>query len=298
MVAEEVRPEYDDELEEQAVDLRLGVRFEIRVLYPSEARLLLGRHQEHANRKTHKTVVSRYARDITSGQFRANVVDLIAIDDSGIRNGKHRVTACSESGKPIVAAFAYAADFDWLYSELDKGERRNWAQDKELSGLANAGAWAAVIKWLYRYQHSVEGGRLVGERRPTVGEMDSLFEENQGIHDSLAVVGHKQAMEHFIPRSILVATHYLASKTDEAAATEFIHRALDGVGQPDGSSILALRRALLTTGGAQRQFHRDVKFAFTVKAWLAYEENRPLKLIKWLPSEPFPRFRTNWPDPD
>lgn len=300
MVAEEVRPEYDDELEKQAVDLRLGVRFEIRVLYPSEARLLLGRHREDANRKLLPQSVARYSADIQRGDFKPNVVDLIAIDDKGIRNGRHRVAAVAGSDLPIVAAFVYSSDFDALFAEMDKGVKRQWAHDKQIVGLQNASDWAAVLAWLFRYQRMQEGGRLPPSPKPTVSQLDALFNANQDIHRSMVAVGHSHLMKGFISRATLVALHYLAAKTDEAAADEFIQRALDGVGQPDGSPILALRRAILPSAGssASKKLHRDIKFAFAVKAWLAYEENRPLKLIKWLPSEPFPRFRTNWPDPD
>jgi hypothetical protein len=296
MVAEEIGPVYDEALEELAARLRDEVRIETRVLYRREALQLEARHSEDANRKLAKSVWRRYARDMEAGNFAPNLVDLIAIDKHGIRNGHHRIKAVCETGVPIIATFAYADDLDWLFPRMDCGQARSWAGNQ--LGLANAGDWAAVIRWLYRYSKTEDGGRLVGEKKPSPAEMDSLFAQNQGIADSLAHVGHPEQMQYVLAPSIMATCHYLAAKTDRDAADEFANRVRDGVGLPDGSAILALRRGLLPKPGAPRQLHRDMKFAFVVKAWLAYEDDRPLKLIKWLPSEPFPRFRTNWPDPD
>jgi hypothetical protein len=60
--------------------------------------------------------------------------------------------------------------------------------------------------------------------------------------------------------------------------------------------VFVLRRQLARQMNMKNvRFHRDRTAAIMVKAWLAYESGKSVSLLKWLPGEPFPKFRCQWP---
>lgn len=83
------------------------------------------------NRKLRDTTVGRYSRDMVSGEWH-DFGNIIMFSNQGILlNGQHTLSAIVDSGKAQWLFVARELHPDLILS-LDKGAKRNWAEDAEI----------------------------------------------------------------------------------------------------------------------------------------------------------------------
>jgi hypothetical protein len=121
---------------------------------------------------------------------------------------------------------------------------------------------------------------------------------NPGVADSVMAVGWSKDLRVMAPTATLAFVHYMGSMTSPEEADAFVDQLKTGENLTVGMPVFALRRLLINAMRALRKPPRDHTCAVIAKAWLAFEQGRKLRVLKWLASEEFPRFATSWPEED
>jgi hypothetical protein len=94
-----------------------------------------------------------------------------------------------------------------------------------------------------------------------------------------------------LPKSAYYAAQYLICKISPIAGERFFQELHDGLGYTAGSPIKALRDRIISVG-QKESVRAALVLAWIVKAWNAYVEKKPLKIIRFGDTEAFPIIRS------
>lgn len=267
--------------------------FETRLVTPDDAKQWLANTPPGANRPLSKPYVEMYARIMDRGDWVLNG-DVIRINSSGgVDDGQHRLHAVIAHGRPVMMSIAHNCQ----RKGIDAGKVRTVANQFAIDGVHRSSRVVAALRWLRRYTlGQIDLTSNAFAEAVDYGEMRDLFDSAPEIAASVACTGGTVLSR--TPQSVLAFVHFMASKTSPEKATEFCSLLRTGAELPDTSPVLALIKAGRNMSAKGVQLYRDKTCAITVKAWLMFEDGLRCKVLRIGPAEPFPRFRTNWPDPD
>jgi len=228
--------------------------------------------------------------------------EAIRIDANGVLvDGQHRLHAIIESGKPCLMCVMEGVSPKARLS-VDSGQPRTTGQMLSIwddEDHHNVNDLAATARWVFRYTHITPTGVLPTDTRgfgATKSEVLKVIRAYPGLMHSLERVGWSNDVRRLMSGSTAAFVHFMAAQTDPATADEFIEQLKTGANLAEASPVFVLRRQLARQMNMKNvRFHRDRTAAIMVKAWLAYESGKSVSLLKWLPGEPFPKFRCQWP---
>lgn len=270
-----------------------GPVFETRLVTPDDAKQWIANTPPGANRPLSKPYVEMYARIMDRGDWVLNG-DVIRINSAGgVDDGQHRLHALIAHGRPVMMSIAR----NCKKHGIDAGKPRTVANQFAIDGVQHSSRIVAALRWLRRYtlgQIDLTSNKFA--EAVDYGEMRDLFESAPGIAASVACTGGTVLSR--TPQSVLAFVHFMGSKTSPEKASEFIALLHSGAELCNTSPVLALIKAGSNLGSKGVQLHRDRMCALTVKSWVMFEAGVKCKLLRLGQNEAFPRFRTNWPDPD
>jgi hypothetical protein len=220
--------------------------------------------------------------------------DAIAFDTEGrLINGQHRLVAVARSG--VAADFIIVRGLTPTAQErTDTGAKRHLADMLSLRGVPDAKAVAAVTGYVWKY---LRYGTLVPPVVPaTVQELIATYERHPEISESNRHV-KPLAKKGPITPGVTSALHYLFSRVEPEDADTFVERLALGIELSEGDAILVLRRMLERARARSSATYNPsayAKAAWTIKAWNAWQEGRPVQSLAWKSGggspEPFPQI--------
>jgi hypothetical protein len=248
----------------------LTVRIEI--ITPDRARDILNRNDR--NRAIAAAVVNKYARDMKSGAWALNG-QTIKIGETGrLLDGQHRCAACVQSNTSFPAIIVEGLN-DEVFDTFDLGTRRSVSDLLKDRGETNTAVTAAVLRHVWLLKNGFATLRTVS---PTVNELIQTLENNPEVRNSIRL---SNKIRDVAP-SIALALHYFFCKANPEKADEFIERLGSGVMLESDSPILKLRDTLLEDRANRKRRLADAeKAALIIKAWNAFYEDKPMRVLKW-----------------
>lgn len=241
------------------------------------------------NRVSKPKAISRYAADMLHGQWSVNGESIKFFEDGTLADGQNRLLACIEAGVPFDTVVVWGIPPDGQ-NTTDVGVRRSLADVLTLRGEVTTKELASVITAYWKFIRDPRD--MSATVSPSVPESLSLLEGHPGFRDSVRAADAVRGAVGL--RSSIGATlHYITNTIDQDDAEAFWERLAHGVGLDADDPVLRLRELLIAdrVKAAQRMtFTRT--WAVTVKAWNAYREGRPVKVLNWRPGgarpEPMP----------
>jgi hypothetical protein len=212
------------------------MKTELMTVTPDIAREWLKKN--HHNRAVVKTVVERYARDMTAGEWKVTHQGIAFAPDGSLLDGQHRLMAIVASGVTIITNVTQGVS-DEAFIGMDGGKSRTLAdrlvlfKDPEANRLAVAFIVAYAVA-----THKFNG-------RPTADETDDLFLElAEGITTAVHTFklhGKRKGLcraAYGAALSVYIQKHPIQGKA-------FLERYFSGINLSLGDPVLTLREAII-----------------------------------------------------
>lgn len=262
---------------------------EYELITPAIARELLD-SCKIKNRRINPHRVEQYANLIASGEWKITGETIIISIYNDLINGQHRLEAVCKTGVSIITAVARGIDPE-VIEIIDSLQPRSMGQVLESLEIPNAPATAAaarvILQWENRWLRDTSKSQALLTRHMQtefcVKNIDALtvaHADARRIRKCFKTSGTTWAAICFCIREI-----------DAEAAEHFIDRLVDGVGLEAGSPILALRNWAYNSSANKISRRPWEIVGVAAKAWIAYLDGTPLKLVRMYPSEEVPMLR-------
>jgi len=244
-----------------------------------------------SNRPLSQGTVSRYAAAMTAGEWKVNG-DAIRFDEQdNLIDGQHRLHACVKSGKKFDTYIVFDLPAE-AFDTIDQGRPRTMGDVLARRGEKHYATLAAAVRYFWMLQNNMN---QVEKLRPSI--MDRILDEHDGLREAVQVaVELCGANNRLIPPSWIAALWYCFNKIKPSKNKEFWERLLDGTGLTKEMPEYWLRRKIIESRTSTAKLPFETVFVFIIKAWNASSQNKPLKFLKWIEGEEFPKIVGAGPD--
>lgn len=244
---------------------------ELVLLTPELAQEWLGRNTHNRPLKTRK--IEQYARDIEAGRWLLTGESIKFATDGRLLDGQNRLHAVIKADKPIKVLVVRGLRPD-AQNVMDTGVARTVGDALAMSGVSNAMRVAASA----RIAMAVEQKVPLGTSRFSNSEVQAWVMDHIDICEAHTILGTDSRLVP-LPPAVRVYCAWRLMQVDEPAASEFFSQLATGVGTSQGSPILALRRRLAGTYGAERRITQTEQVTSVFRAWNAWRQGRPLERV-------------------
>lgn len=242
------------------------------------------------NRKLSSINVTKLARQMRDG--------LWVYDGSPIRfntrgelvDGQHRLWALIESDFTTEFLVVRGVEIAAM-ATMDTGKSRSFVDilTLEFPGIINAAHTAAAVQMIYRWEDGRRGSALqsTSGASGTVVPNAVLLEfytDNRARIDEVVNQSRNNHRVRGLSGAAAALAFWIFDAIDSADTEFFFARLKDGVGLEEGSAILALRNYLhraLVGAGNRTTLPADLAVALMIKAWNAYRQGDPMKVMSY-----------------
>jgi hypothetical protein len=267
------------------IEPKYGLILDVVEVTPEMARAWL--ESAPPNRRLRQVFVRQLSADIQQGRWLLNGAPLRFDTDGRLIDGQHRLSAILHAGMPVLSVVVYGINSD-ARDTLDEGLARRFADVLRIRGEKYYAVLAAATGWHHRYTAQAIG-EWSGSARVSIGELSGYLSNNPSLRIGAewASTSGKNAP---LQGSLLACLYSLFGSLSESDRDEFLTALISGEYLNAEHPVFLLRetlaRARMKTIGRPRPY---VQLAWTIKAWNAYRDSEPLKLLKWAPwKEDFP----------
>lgn len=254
---------------------------------PDDARRYLGFNTH--NRNLRARVVSGYARDMKSGNWRWNGETIKIAKDGTLLDGQHRLAAIVEA-ETAVDMLVIRGLPNLAQETMDAGAKRTLGDVLKLRGEANVVPLASTIRGVAGWLAGARGTSM----QFTNAELLQTLEQHPDIRLAVSPASRAYAATA-LPMGIGGTAWWLFSQIDAADADHFFDRLASDEDHHAGEPVHALRKLLLGQRETRGERNRKVLLAVTIKAWNKYRAGEPCTVLRFTPGganpEQFPEPR-------
>lgn len=235
--------------------------------------------QNTHNRSVREKAVYAYARDMEAGNWQENGESIKFAADGVLLDGQHRLEAIVLSGTTqrmlVVTGLPNATQ-----ETMDDGRKRTLNDALSLRGEEYAVPLSSLLRRALMWQNGLY--RNTGAYTPTNTECLAFLAEHPEVRASAKVASQARKGSR-LPASVLGLTHWLFSQIDAEDAEWFFERLASGVGLEEYHPVWTLRKRAAEIDDSAGRVPEDMLLAFVVKAWNAYRDGEPVKLLRFRP---------------
>lgn len=244
------------------------------------------------NRRTSEIKVKQYAMDMDEGRWRQNAVPIVFNEDGELMDGRHRMLALIEHGKPLDFAVARGVD-DEAMATFDVGLARRLKDFLHLRGEEYAEVKASMVNMLWRFEtYGTFAHSNLTQRAISISQALDYFDARAEEFRYAAGLGQSVRSHVPLAASLVGALYIIFSAINESDADDFMEKVGSGAALLPTDSVFLLRRRLIDNRGARDKLAQHVIAALAIKAWNAYRRGQPMQALSWRPGgktpEPFP----------
>lgn len=239
--------------------------------------------ENHSNRNLNLKLVSDYARQILSGEWKLNGEAVKLASDGTLLDGQHRLSAIVMAG--VAVEMLVISNLDPALQEtMDAGRKRTTADAFAISGESNSAVLASIARRVWMWDRG--GLRFPSSPSPSTAELRHTLEQYPSLRRSAEIASRTYL--HFRPtvQAVTGTTHHLFNQIDEGLTAEFFAQLASGAGLESGHPVLTLRNRITS----DKMLHKKVPFhlgvALNIRAWNALREGRTLLKIQHTIEEP------------
>lgn len=238
------------------------------------------------NRNLNSRVINAYAKAMLRGEWEENGETLKITVTGKITDGQHRLHAVIQSGVTL-SMLVVRGVHEKSINTIDIGRSRKNADALAIHGYKKHNlVLAAAINICMGFKpdgsYASDPGKSGDKVTPTMAL--KFIDDNPGILHSLERMEKFFPRSHgWIPRSVLVALHFMLGRRSSQKTETFFHALLEGTNLEKGSPILALRnRLFLDQQQGQKSAANRKKFvALIIKAFKAFEVGRKIERLSY-----------------
>lgn len=252
---------------------------------PDDARRYLGFNTH--NRNLRARVVSGYARDMKSGNWRWNGETIKIATDGTLLDGQHRLAAIVEA-ETAVDMLVIRGLPNLAQETMDAGAKRTLGDVLKLRGEANVVPLASTIRGVAGW---LAGARGTSMQFPNA-ELLQTLEQHRDIRLAVSPASRAYAATA-LPVGVGGTARCLFSEIHAADADHFFDRLASDEDHHAGEPVHALRKLLLSQRETRGERNRKVLLAVPIKAWNKYGRGRPAPSCSSHPEELTPNSSPN-----
>lgn len=246
----------------------------VQTITPNLAKVWLTRNTH--NRPMSAAVVKKYTKYMLEGQWRLNGEAIIFADDGSLMSGQHRLQACVNANKPFQSVVITGVDRS-TFATLDTHKKRTAADVLGIEGVKNCSRVAATARAYVRLKYSIMTARNY------TNEQYADFVAN---HPSVIKWGSiKTKQTNMFKAFVFGVIAAIEDTYDAATAQQFYEKVIEGIGLQKGDPEMLLRNRMLSTNLLEEE-----GIALTIKAFNFRVAGKPVKQLKMMPQEEFPRI--------
>jgi hypothetical protein len=237
------------------------------------------------NRNLAPTVAEGYATDMREKRWQYNYQAILIAYDGTIIDGQHRLRACVMAGVPFETDVVFGADKETMHS-VDINYPRSAAHIAQLDGVQNAAAAAALAKLILHHRHHGIHTLNNPSKTPTKTQINAELRRDPRISE---VAGKSATFYRIMKPSVGLFCYFLFSEQDIELADRFFDELMHGENLSRTSAVYHLRERLIQEKSAKAKLPPVHLIAMFFRAWIAYRENRPMRILKtWRADGPAP----------
>lgn len=244
------------------------------------AKTLLSRNT--GNRCLRPRRVAQIADAIARGEWRVNGDTIRFCRDGRLLDGQHRLTAVSEGKAAVEMVFVFGLEAD-AQDTMGIGAARSQGDQLGIHGVRYPRESAATATLIHRYTV----GTRSSNTQPSMAQTRAILEAYP-VEKICAEVSAISGADGLLPVSLLAMVGCL-TRQGHAKLMSFSECARTGVGlESRYDPVLLLRREMACSKEARQKLPREVKAAYVVKAWNAWQAGSERTYLRWRSNESFP----------
>lgn len=249
----------------------------------------------NGNRNIDKKDVVRWSRLMAKGLWHVTGESVLISRTGVLMNGHTRLNSVIHGNHRVLITVVFGLD-DAVKDVLDQGKKRTIGDVLTMAGETNGSTLGSGLR---NYLMLCASGGTLGADNTHFGM------EEQTILLAYRPFMREQCVEIKTWRKAGMPTKQLGpmlglysamSDVDPVKAADFMQRFADGVGLNDGHPVLALRNGLVRSQASKSVLTARALSAMVVKAWNAYLEDKPMKIVRYS-SQELPVKLKGWTPP-
>lgn len=237
------------------------------------------------NRNLLPRQVSRYAKAMTEGRWKALVGEPISFAEDGtLLNGQQRLTAVVESGTTQVFLLLEGLPLD-DQDVMDSGATRKPGQQLTIRGWKNGTQVASIVRVLLQWHTNTI---LTSTYTPTIDEIVAFAERHRERVDAATLVSMRVRRTVPLLPSVVGAVYFTAvdyaiehpELLQLSAVDDFFGKLENGAGLEATNPILCLRNSAhrRKRDGVTVEQHKELYYL--VRVWKAWRDEEPMEKLQ------------------
>lgn len=237
-------------------------------------------HNTHNRTLKHRSI-AKYVSDMLDGNWQFTGATITFGANGVLLDGQNRLHAAINADQTIpclvVRGVQPSAQMD-----MDTGNGRKFVDVLNLmdspTPITNATIHAALVRKIGAWESGAR--RHLSKVNPSHAQLLAIHEKYPNLND-YASAGKRVSHGVGISPALAAFAWWLFDQIDTEDANHFFERLADGQGMSKGNPIFELRRTLAAASTDRGDKSQEYLLAITIKAWNAYREGRPMKVVSY-----------------
>lgn len=216
--------------------------------------------------------------DIAEGRWKYNGEPISFGTNGALLNGQHRLQACAAGDTPIDTDVIFGLDPEAMCT-IDIGKVRTAANIAHLEGIQNASVACAAAHLILLHENGgiqQLGNKQVEPSKTKVNERVRIDHRISDFAGRAAGLGRSLA-----PPRVMACCYYFFSAKNPELAEQFFDRLASGAGLTKHDPVYLLRERLRTNSAGKAKLPLLEIVALFFKAWIAYQNGKQVKCLRW-----------------
>jgi hypothetical protein len=227
------------------------------------------------NRKLRPSTVTRYARDMASGNWELTGEAIKFAADGTLLDGQHRLAAVIKAGAtvPIYVVRGLAVEAQRV---MDTGDKRSAAGVLQIAKHPNSTLLASTARLALGVEADLPDP---GRHEATHSEIQEFVDANPDLEHAVDFA-RQIARKTDCPPAVVAYTFWQLAKIDTFAAANFWIAASDKVGLQAGDPVIALTNRFAESRRNRERLTKRIYLSLIYRAWNTRRDGKTMRFIR------------------
>lgn len=262
--------------------------FSEEIITPEMAREYLKANK--INRPLRDSTVDYYASMMKQGKWMMNGEAICFLKGGSLGNGQHRLAAIIKANIPVKFLVVRGCD-DQSFTTYDSGRNRDISDVMSMSGIQNSTWISAIISRYFilssdMYGDGCRGGAMKYLKKSKQDYIDE-YNDTPALYQDAALFSKKMCSKIRLLKQSEVGGIYIYLEKKRFHKIDVVRNFLEELHSMSTTipSIQLLREKLIADRLASSSMKGGYKYNIIAKAWNAFLSEKPIKILRWSPSE-------------
>jgi hypothetical protein len=264
------------------------VRTEVQEVTPELAGEWLLKNPQ--NRPLSRYFVAQLARAIERGEWQLTHQGIAFDERDNLVDGQHRLEAVVRAGVTVPMTVTRGVS-RVAFTVMDTGRKRTGRDALSLAGETNSTHLAAALRGLYLFLNQPDSSWSGGSSLTTNGQLLGMLDAHPDMREAINVGASLHREMKITVTAAAIGWYVTRMERPDVDQDEWLSKLATGAGLELGDPRLTLRNTIMGLASGARYRRSDdsrEQLLYYVKAWNAWVEGRPVKLLRRSQGEKMP----------